>query len=215
MGGCTSSTNPKDIQKRTLFIDAGPYSWKIETTSSQYINPTVDSVRPREIADGATIFGITTRSIRGGQPIMAKKVCVLDKVDVWAGTIEDRPGGLAEKLEAIALSGASLQFVIARRQPERPGRGVVFVAPISGAATIRAAKKAGMVKADNMFSLRLEGPDSTGLAALIARTLAGDGINIRGFSGAALGGKCVFYFAFDSKADQTKAARVLKKTLCP
>ena len=46
----------------------------------------------------------------------------ITKVDVWAGTIDDRPGGLAEKLEALANSGASLEFVIARRAPGRATR---------------------------------------------------------------------------------------------
>ena len=57
----------------------------------------------------------------------------ITKVDVWAATIEDRPGGLAEKLEVLAEAGADLEFVIARRASESPGTGVVFMAPISGA----------------------------------------------------------------------------------
>jgi len=32
--------------------------------------------------------------------------------DVWAVGIEDRPGDLAEKLEALAQAGANLEFVI-------------------------------------------------------------------------------------------------------
>jgi len=51
----------------------------------------------------------------------------ITKVDVWVGEIADRPGGLAEKLEVVAKAGASLEFVIARRQPDKPGTAVVVV----------------------------------------------------------------------------------------
>ena len=45
-------------------------------------------------------------------------------VDVWAVSIKDRPGALAEKLEALAHADVDLEFAIARRV--KPGKGVVF-----------------------------------------------------------------------------------------
>ena len=45
---------------------------------------------------------------------MALKVT---KVDVWAGEMQDQPGGLAQILEALASARASVDCVIARRQP--------------------------------------------------------------------------------------------------
>lgn len=137
----------------------------------------------------------------------------ISKVDVWAGTIEDRPGGLNEKLDALSAAGANLEFLIARRAPEHPGTGVVFIAPLSGAKQTGAARKAGMSKADSLYSLRLEGPDKPGLGAKITRQLAEAGINLRGLSAAALGKRSVVYFAFDSAADANKASKALKKLL--
>src|SRR5512133_3399511 len=90
-------------------------------------------------------------------------------VDVWAGEIADQPGGLAEKLEALAQAGADLEFIISRRQPEKPGTGVVFLAPLKGAAQIRAAKAAGLSKTDSLHSLRVEAPDRPGLGARMTR----------------------------------------------
>ena len=137
----------------------------------------------------------------------------LEKVDVWAGTIEDRPGGLAEKLEALAKAGVNLEFVVARRHGDKPGAGVVFVAPVKGAGPARAAKAAGLSKAEDMFSVRLMGPDKPGLGSTIAGAIAGAGINMGGLSAAALGRKCIVYFRFDSKEDANKAMGVLKKEL--
>lgn len=137
----------------------------------------------------------------------------LTKVDVWAGTIEDRPGGLAKKLESLYKAGASLEFVIARRSPDKPGNGVVFVAPLTGNEQTNAAAGTGLSKADSLCSLRLEGPDEPGLGARITRLLADEGINMRGLSAAAIEKRCVVYFAFDSSEDCDKAAGVLNKAL--
>ena len=135
----------------------------------------------------------------------------ISKVDVWAGDIEDRAGALASKLEALSEAGANLEFVIARRAPERPGTGVVFLAPLSGAAQTKAAASVGLSKAVGMHSLRLEGPNRPGFSAKIGRAIADAGINVRGVSAAAIGRRCVVYFAFDSDADASKAGLVLKK----
>ena len=68
-----------------------------------------------------------------------------ERMDTWAVNIKDKPGGLTAKLEALAAAGVNLEFVIARRRPEKKGQGVVFVTPISGAAQCRAARKAGQM----------------------------------------------------------------------
>lgn len=137
----------------------------------------------------------------------------IGKVNVWVGEIEDRPGGLAGKLTALSQAGVNLEFVIARRAPETPGAGVVFLAPLRGAAQTRAAAAAGLTKADNLHSLRLEGPDRAGLGARITQALGEAGINLRGLSAAAVGRRMVCYLAFDSAADAQKASRILKKAL--
>ena len=133
------------------------------------------------------------------------------RADVWAGSIEDRPGGLAEKLAALAEAGAKLEFVIARRASERPGTGVVFLTPLTGAAQVRAAKKAGLEKTKSLHSLRVEGPDQPGLGAKMTQALAQAGINLRGLSAAAIGRRCVVHLALDSTADAALAARLLKR----
>jgi hypothetical protein len=135
----------------------------------------------------------------------------VSRVDVWAATIVDRPGGLAEKLDALAASGANLEFVIARRESSQPGTGVVFVTPIKGAAQAKAAKKAGFGKTTRLHSVRAGGPDKPGQGAKITKALAGAGINLRGLSAAAIGKAFVGHLAFDTAADAAKAMRVLKK----
>lgn len=135
----------------------------------------------------------------------------ISRTDVWAASLEDRPGGLADKLAALAQAGANLEFIIARRTPERSGQGVLFVTPLKGVKQLRAAEAAGFAKTVSLHSLRVEGADKKGEGAKVARALAEAGINLRGISAAAFGKRFVSHLALDSARDAAKAALVLKK----
>jgi len=135
------------------------------------------------------------------------------KVDVWAGEIADRPGGLASTLTSMNKAGANIEFVVARRAPEKPGTGVVFLTPLKGVKQKTAAQQAGLATSAGLHSVRVEGPDRAGLGAKMTDALAGAGINVRGISAAALGRRAVSYLAFDSAADSETAVKILKKTL--
>ena len=132
------------------------------------------------------------------------------KLDVWTGEIDDKVGGLASKLESLAKAGVDLQFLVARREPHLPGRGVVFLSGISGAKGTKAAADAGLAKASNVVALRVEGPNKAGAAYQITRRLADAGINLRGVSAGVMGKKFQLFLAFDNAADADKAARSVR-----
>jgi hypothetical protein len=138
---------------------------------------------------------------------MALKV---QRVDTWAASLEDQPGTLAVKLSALAEAGVNLEFVIARRAPDKPGTGVVFVTPIRGVAQCRAARQAGFQKTLHLHTVRIEGPDKKGQGARIAQALAEKGLNLRGLSAAAINKKFVAHVALDNDADVAKAMRILR-----
>lgn len=133
----------------------------------------------------------------------------ISRTDVWVGEIEDRPGALAEKLETLANSGANLEFIVLRRDYEKPATTVVFVSPLRGAA----ANEAGLSKATTMFTLRVEGPHIPGLGARIARAIGDEDINMRGLTGASVGERSVIYIGFERIGDVDRAVRVLNKLL--
>jgi hypothetical protein len=131
--------------------------------------------------------------------------------DVWTVMIDDRAGGAADKLEALAKAGANLEMVFARRTPEQPGRGILFAGPIKGKKVTEAALAAGFTRAENMHGVRAEGGDKPGLGAKIARALAGAGISFRGMSAAVVGSKFSSSIVVDSADDAAKAVAALKK----
>src|SRR4029453_5369659 len=97
---------------------------------------------------------------------------LVERVDVWAATIPDRPGGLAEVLETLRDAGADLQLAIARRTPEGPGKGVVFVTPLQNDREIRAAAQVGFNVTHSLHSVRIMGGDRPGIVAELTRKLA-------------------------------------------
>ena len=134
----------------------------------------------------------------------------VERVDTWAASLEDKPGTLAAKLNALAKAGVNLGFVIARRAPDKPGTGVVFVTPIEGAAGCRAARQAGFAKTKSLHTVRIEGADKPGQGAVMTQALAEAGLNLRGLSAAAMGKTFVAHVAFDTTTDAAKAVRRLR-----
>jgi hypothetical protein len=135
----------------------------------------------------------------------------LSRVEMWAATIEDRAGGTADKLEPLAKAGVNLEFAFARRTPEQPGEGVLFVTPVKGSKAIKAAKDAGLAKSGNICALRIEGADKPGVTANMVRALAIAGVSFRALSAAAVGSKFVAYLALDTVDDAARASKALKK----
>ena len=136
---------------------------------------------------------------------------LVERADVWAATIPDSPGGLANVLTALRDAGADLQCVISRRAPETPGKGVVFVTPLQGDKEIDTAAQVGFNVARRHHFVRILGPDQPGAAAELTQKLADAGINLSGYSAAVIGKQFVAYVALDSLADADKAMDVLAK----
>ena len=133
------------------------------------------------------------------------------RIEMWTSTMNDRAGGAADKLEALAKAGASLEMVFGRRTPENPGQGILFVSPVKGAKAAKAAQEAGISKSAAIHAVRIEGADKPGLGAKITRAMGNAGVSFRGLTAIAIGRKFISYVALDSAEDAAKAVAALKK----
>lgn len=136
---------------------------------------------------------------------------IAEHEEVWAASVEDRPGALANKLATLAEAGADLDFIIARRSPDKPGTGVVFVTPLRGDRELEAATEEGFSATSHLHSVRVEGRNEPGAAGKIARQIARAGLNLRGFSGAVIGTQFVLHLAFDTPEEADKAIALLRR----
>lgn len=135
----------------------------------------------------------------------------ITRSEMWKATIDDQPGGAAAVLDPVAQAGGNFEFAFARRAPEMPGKGLLFVTPVRGKKVVAAAQAAGLGVAMDMHMLRIEGGDKPGTTAAIARALAGAGISFRAFSATAVGRNFKGFLALDSAEDAARATAVLKK----
>ena len=133
----------------------------------------------------------------------------LDRVHVWSTEVADQAGGIAAKLSLLAQAGANLEYIYTRRTPEKPGTGVLLVAPVTGPMQTRAAKAAGLTETNDPIVLRVEGDDASGLAHRVTQQWAMAGLSLQGLMLSAIGGRFVGYAAFDTVADANRAAAIL------
>jgi hypothetical protein len=132
-----------------------------------------------------------------------------DRVHVWSCEITDQPGSVAGKLAFLAQADANLEYIFTKRLPHKPGYGVLYVAPVTGPAQVRAAKAAEMHEVDQPVVRRMEGDNEAGLAHHVTQKWAMAGISLQGLTMAVLGNQFVGYAAFDTVADANRAAQIM------
>lgn len=139
---------------------------------------------------------------------MANKI---NKVPVWSVEIADQPGATADKLRLLAEAGADLQFLLARRQPDKPGKGIIFAAPIRGKKQEQAAHNAGFAISRDLIGVQVEGLNKSGLGSKFTKTVADAGVNLRGLAAAVIGTKFTALFAFDNASDADQGLKILRQ----
>ena len=135
---------------------------------------------------------------------------IVERADVWSASIADKTGGLSWLLKGMDEAGADFNFIIARRTPENPGSGVVFVTPIRGDKEIKAASTLGFSLTRSVDAVRYEAENQPGATARLSEQLADAGINIRGLSVAVIGTRFVAYIGFDNSGDAEKAIGIFR-----
>jgi len=135
---------------------------------------------------------------------------IVERVNVWAASLEDRPGAVSRVLKGLHEAGADLNFIIARRAPEKPGTGVIFLTPIRGDREIAAAALLGFNLTSSVASIRVEGENKPGAAARVSGWISDADINVRGFSAAVIGSRFMAYVGFDSAEDADRAVEIVR-----
>lgn len=132
-----------------------------------------------------------------------------DRVHVWSCEVSDQPGAVSAKLLSLAQSGANLEYIFTKRLANKPGMGVLYVAPVTGASQVKAAREASLHETDYPVVRRMEGDNEAGLAHRVTQEWALAGISLQGLTMAVLGRQFVGYAAFDTVQDANRAAQIL------
>ncbi len=133
----------------------------------------------------------------------------LDRVHVWSGEVMDQAGGVSAKLALLAQAGTNLEYIYTRRQLDKPGTGILLIAPVTGPLQVRAARSAGLTEVNSPVVMRFEGDNQAGLAHRLTQQWALAGLSLHGLMMSVLGDKFVGYVSFDTVADANRAAAIL------
>ncbi len=132
------------------------------------------------------------------------------KIKLWRTEVENRAGALASTLEPLAQAGADLKIVMGYRLGQTSDRAAIEVHPVAGKKVTGTAERLGM-SAVPMSTLLVEGDDRPGLGHAVAQAIGEAGINMAFMLAQVIGRKYSAVLAFDSDADATKAAALIKK----
>ena len=131
------------------------------------------------------------------------------RVHVYHSMVEDKPGGTANKLKALAEAGVHVEYVHSERADGKPGQGELYVAPRQVKAEMDLTKKTGFHEVQEPIVMRFEGDDKTGLGGRVTMEWEKAGINLHGLMMAVTNGKYIGYAQFDHADDANKAAHLL------
>src|SRR5438045_2324513 len=93
----------------------------------------------------------------------------MQRVHVYHTEIEDKPGGIASMLKQLAEAGAHLEYVYSQRSLTKGGVGDLYVAPLTTAEQVRAAKAVGLHEVSDPIVMRVEGDDKAGLGGRLTQ----------------------------------------------
>jgi len=133
----------------------------------------------------------------------------LARVHAFRATVEDKPGGTAAKLKALASAGIHLEYIHSERTEGHPGQGDLYVVPRQVPHEMDLCKKHGFSEVHEPIIMRFEGDDRAGLGQRVTMEWEKAGINLHGLMMTAVAGKFVGYAHFDHAEDSNAAAHIL------
>ena len=134
----------------------------------------------------------------------------IKRIGLWRTAVPNRPGAIAEALEALAQGNLDLKVVRVRTMPGGAGRHTVEIYGGEGKRAAMVARAAGFSLAPAATVL-LQGDDRPGLAYAVANAVAWAGLVVRDLEADVVGTRYSAILTFNSEADADKAVAVIRK----
>jgi predicted amino acid-binding ACT domain protein len=137
----------------------------------------------------------------------------VSRLDVWSAIVPDQPGAIAKKLESLAKAGANLDLILSWRNMGSPNQSDLVIGPLTTEAQSQAAVGAGFRHNSEVAVIVVEGPNEPGMGFRVTRSLAEEGLNLKGIAVSTLGNRVCMHIALDSSKDAERAAQVLQRSM--
>jgi hypothetical protein len=132
------------------------------------------------------------------------------KIVLWRKEVENKAGILANALAPLANAETDIHVVMAYRFPGQESKAAIELYPVTGKKSVTAAKEVGF-STSSIPALLVEGDNRAGLGYRTAQAIADAEINIDFVVAQVVGRKYSAVFGFESDADATKCAAIIRK----
>jgi len=137
----------------------------------------------------------------------------IKKFPMWSVEVDDVAGATTGLFKILADAGADIDFSLSRPLGDKPGRAILFLAPIQGKKQEAAAKQADFVKRDDVVGVQIQGPSRVGGNFRLTAALAHENLSVRALVTTLDGTRFTTVFGMQSDADADRAMKVLHKVL--
>jgi hypothetical protein len=137
----------------------------------------------------------------------------IKKFQMWSVEVDDVAGSTTGLFKILADAGADIEFSLSRPLGDRPGRAILFLAPIAGKKQEEAAKRADFKKRDDVVGVQIQGPSRVGGNFRLTAALAHEDLSVRALVTTVDGSRFTTVFGMQSDADADRAVKVLHKVL--
>jgi hypothetical protein len=136
----------------------------------------------------------------------------MKNISLWRKQVENKPGILAQTIEALAKAGADLHVVMGYRYPGDETNAAIELYPVTGKKSIAAAQQAGFT-ASSIPTLLIEGDNKPGLGYALAQAIAEAGLDLSFLIAQVIGRKYSAVIGFVNETDAEKAKAIIKKAV--
>lgn len=133
------------------------------------------------------------------------------RATLWNTQTSNTPGSLAASLSPLAEGNVNLDLVMGYSHPDKAG-ATIEVFPVDGAASQRAARRAGYRKS-GFPCVAITGENRVGLGRQIASALAEAGININFFIAQVVRNEYTGMFSFEAESEADLAVKIIRQAL--
>ena len=137
----------------------------------------------------------------------------IKKFPIWSVEIDDVVGSTTGIYKILADAGADIEFSLCRPIGDKPGKAILFLAPIKGKKQEDAARQAEIAFRPDVVGVQVQGPNRVAGNFRLTAALAHENLAVRALITTVDGDRFTTGFAFKSEADADRAVKVLHKVL--
>src|SRR5437667_10357769 len=137
----------------------------------------------------------------------------IKKFPMWSVEIDDVAGSTTGLFKILADAGADIEFSLSRPLGDKPGKAILFVAPIKGKKQEDAARQADFKLRPDVVGVQVQGPSRVGGNFRLTAALAHEDLSVRALVTTVDGTRFTTVFGLQSDADADRAVKVRHKVL--